>query len=160
VVVRALVQVCQAYGIHTVAEFVQDDGTLRLLREFGVDYAQGYAIEDLTPVAQRVVPLGPQPEAQPRPVSDRARLLRGRLLDHREAQRISRVPGLGVVGRGRAARPGPHAAERNASVRVLEKSAFVRDGDNLDGDVGLVWRFRVDRHDVPGLVTSSPRAIG
>jgi hypothetical protein len=45
-------------------------------------------------------------------------------------------------------------------VRVLEKSAFVRDGDNLDGDVGLVWRFRVDRHDVPGLVTSSPRAIG
>jgi PAS domain S-box-containing protein len=44
VVVRALVQVCQAYGIHTVAEFVQDDRTLRLLREFGVDYAQGYLV--------------------------------------------------------------------------------------------------------------------
>jgi EAL domain-containing protein (putative c-di-GMP-specific phosphodiesterase class I)/GGDEF domain-containing protein len=44
VLVRALVQVCQAYGIHTVAEFVQDERTLRLLREFGVDYAQGFLI--------------------------------------------------------------------------------------------------------------------
>ncbi|HEU4350137.1 MAG TPA: EAL domain-containing protein [Actinoplanes sp.] len=44
VLVRALVQVCQAYGIHTVAEFVQDEPTLRLLRELGVDYAQGYLI--------------------------------------------------------------------------------------------------------------------
>ena len=35
--------------------------------------------------------------------------------------------------------------ERNASVRVLEKSGFVRDGENLDGDVGVVWRFRRDR---------------
>jgi EAL domain-containing protein (putative c-di-GMP-specific phosphodiesterase class I)/GGDEF domain-containing protein len=44
VLVRALVQVCQAYGIHTVAEFVQDEPTLRMLREFGVDYVQGYLI--------------------------------------------------------------------------------------------------------------------
>jgi PAS domain S-box-containing protein len=44
VLVRALVEVCQAYGIQTVAEFVQDDATLRLLREIGVDYAQGYLI--------------------------------------------------------------------------------------------------------------------
>ncbi len=44
VLVRALVEVCQAYGIHTVAEFVQDEKTLRLLREFGVDFAQGYLI--------------------------------------------------------------------------------------------------------------------
>ena len=44
VLVRALVQVCQAYGIHTVAEFVQDEPTLRLLRELGVDYVQGYLI--------------------------------------------------------------------------------------------------------------------
>jgi EAL domain-containing protein (putative c-di-GMP-specific phosphodiesterase class I)/GGDEF domain-containing protein len=44
VLVRALVQVCQAYGIHTVAEFVQDEATLRLLRELGVDYVQGYLI--------------------------------------------------------------------------------------------------------------------
>ena len=50
VLVRALVQVCQAYGIHTVAEYVQDDATLRLLREFGVDYAQGYLIGRPKPV--------------------------------------------------------------------------------------------------------------
>jgi PAS domain S-box-containing protein len=52
VLVRALVQVCQAYGIHTIAEFVQDEPTLRLLRELGVDYVQGYLIGRPTPVRQ------------------------------------------------------------------------------------------------------------
>jgi PAS domain S-box-containing protein len=50
VLVRALVQVCQAYGIHTVAEFVQDEPTLRLLRELGVDYVQGYLIGRPSPI--------------------------------------------------------------------------------------------------------------
>lgn len=50
VLVRALVQVCQAYGIHTVAEFVQDEATLRMLRELGVDYVQGYLIGRPSPV--------------------------------------------------------------------------------------------------------------
>lgn len=50
VLVRALVQVCQAYGIHTVAEFVQDEPTLRLLREIGVDYVQGYLIGHPSPL--------------------------------------------------------------------------------------------------------------
>lgn len=52
VLVRALVQVCQAYGIHTVAEFVQDEPTLRLLRELGVDYVQGYLIGRPAPVEE------------------------------------------------------------------------------------------------------------
>jgi len=52
VLVRALVQVCQAYGIHTVAEFVQDARTLRMLRELGVDYVQGYLIGRPLPVSQ------------------------------------------------------------------------------------------------------------
>lgn len=51
VLVRALVQVCQAYGIHTVAEFVQDEPTLRMLRELGVDYVQGYLIGRPEPLA-------------------------------------------------------------------------------------------------------------
>ncbi|WP_433828623.1 sensor domain-containing phosphodiesterase [Actinoplanes sp. CA-015351] len=51
VLVRALVQVCQAYGIHTVAEFVQDEPTLRMLRELGVDYVQGYLIGRPSPVS-------------------------------------------------------------------------------------------------------------
>jgi len=55
VLVRALVQVCQAYGIQTLAEFVQDDATLRLLREFGVDYAQGYLVGRPEPVADLVL---------------------------------------------------------------------------------------------------------
>ena len=50
VLVRALVQVCQAYGIHTVAEFVQDQATLNLLRELGVDYVQGYLIGRPSPL--------------------------------------------------------------------------------------------------------------
>jgi PAS domain S-box-containing protein len=69
VLVRSLVQVCQAYGIHTVAEFVQDERTLRLLREFGVDYAQGYLIGRPEPVDEalaRGVPPGRRRRA-PRP---------------------------------------------------------------------------------------------
>ncbi|AGZ39534.1 putative diguanylate cyclase/phosphodiesterase with PAS sensor [Actinoplanes friuliensis DSM 7358] len=52
VLVRALVQVCQAYGIHTVAEFVQDEATLRMLRELGVDFVQGYLIGRPAPVEE------------------------------------------------------------------------------------------------------------
>ena len=52
VLVRALVQVCQAYGIHTVAEFVQDARTLQMLRELGVDYVQGYLIGRPVPLSE------------------------------------------------------------------------------------------------------------
>lgn len=52
--------------------------------------------------------------------------------------------------------------ERNASVRVLEKSGFVRDGENLDGDVGVVWRFRRDRDpaEPPGAAGTAAQASG
>jgi EAL domain-containing protein (putative c-di-GMP-specific phosphodiesterase class I) len=46
------VQVCQAYGIHTVAEYVQDEATMRMLREFGVDFVQGYLIGRPSPVEE------------------------------------------------------------------------------------------------------------
>lgn len=97
--VQAIVGLARSFDVETIAVGVEDLDTLALLREFGVDYAQGYAINDLTPVAQRVVPLSPQLDDAPRPVSDRARLLRGRLLDHRDAQRLSSVPGLVEVAR-------------------------------------------------------------
>lgn len=42
--VRAFVEVAQALDIRTVAEFVEDEGTVALLRELGVDYVQGYHI--------------------------------------------------------------------------------------------------------------------
>jgi len=98
--VQAIVALARSYEIETIAGGVEDLDTLALLRDFGVDYAQGYAINDLTPVARRVVPLAPPgDEAAIHAVSDRALLLRGRLLDHREAQRLSSVPGLVEVAR-------------------------------------------------------------
>jgi len=51
--------------------------------------------------------------------------------------------------------PGP-----NGSIRVLQKSGFHRHGENLDGDVGVVWRFCLDRPDAPESVPSSPHAAG
>jgi diguanylate cyclase (GGDEF)-like protein len=40
--VQAIVQIARGLGKTTIAEFVQDDDTTRLLREYGVDMAQGY----------------------------------------------------------------------------------------------------------------------
>ena len=44
VFVRALAEVANGFGKKTVAEFVEDERTLNMLRSFGVDYAQGYYI--------------------------------------------------------------------------------------------------------------------
>jgi EAL domain-containing protein (putative c-di-GMP-specific phosphodiesterase class I) len=43
-VVRALVELARGMGSSTIAEFVGDEATLALLRELGVDYAQGFHI--------------------------------------------------------------------------------------------------------------------
>ncbi|HTB69913.1 MAG TPA: EAL domain-containing protein, partial [Solirubrobacteraceae bacterium] len=43
-VVDALVGLVRAMGQETIAEFVGDRRTLELLRELGVDYAQGFEI--------------------------------------------------------------------------------------------------------------------
>lgn len=42
--VRALANVCRELGKRTVAEFVDSEESLRLVRAYGVDYAQGYLI--------------------------------------------------------------------------------------------------------------------
>jgi EAL domain-containing protein (putative c-di-GMP-specific phosphodiesterase class I) len=42
--VRALVQVARGLGMQTTAEFVGDEDTLRLLAQYGVDFAQGYHV--------------------------------------------------------------------------------------------------------------------
>ena len=42
--VKALTDVAKGLGKTTVAEFVEDAATLRLLEQFGVDFAQGYHI--------------------------------------------------------------------------------------------------------------------
>ena len=40
--VQAIVQIARGLGKTTIAEYVQDDATTQLLREYGVDMAQGY----------------------------------------------------------------------------------------------------------------------
>ena len=44
VITKALAEVVSGFGKRTVAEFVQDQTTIDLLRDYGVDYAQGYFI--------------------------------------------------------------------------------------------------------------------
>ncbi len=49
--VKAIVDIARGLGKLTIAEFVEDEATLALLRELGVDHAQGYHVG-------RPVPLG------------------------------------------------------------------------------------------------------
>lgn len=49
VLVRALVEVSRAYRLRTVAEFVENPEILTILQVLGVDYAQGYHIDQPKP---------------------------------------------------------------------------------------------------------------
>jgi len=51
-VVEATVGIAQGTGKKTIAEFVADDDTVRLLEESGVDYAQGYHVGRPRPLAE------------------------------------------------------------------------------------------------------------
>jgi len=51
-VVRAVVNLARDFGHRTIAEGVEDDETLELLRELGVDFAQGYVIGRPAPLAE------------------------------------------------------------------------------------------------------------
>ena len=50
-VVKALVDVARGMGKKTIAEFVGDEPTLSLLREYGVDYGQGFHLGHPQPVS-------------------------------------------------------------------------------------------------------------
>jgi EAL domain-containing protein (putative c-di-GMP-specific phosphodiesterase class I) len=50
-VVRAIVDVARGMGRQTIAEFVGDEPTLDVLRELGVDYAQGFHVGRPAPLA-------------------------------------------------------------------------------------------------------------
>jgi PAS domain S-box-containing protein len=43
-VVAAVVNLAQAFGLKTIAEGAEDDATLRILKELGVDHVQGFAL--------------------------------------------------------------------------------------------------------------------
>ena len=44
ILVKAMAEIAREFGKKTIAEFVQDDETLRLLRSYNIDYAQGYHV--------------------------------------------------------------------------------------------------------------------
>ncbi len=51
--VKAMAEVARGLGKHTIAEFVEDEETLRMLGEIGVDFAQGYFIGRPGPLPER-----------------------------------------------------------------------------------------------------------
>jgi len=53
---KAIINVCGKLGMKTVAEFVEDERTLAMLREIGVDYAQGFGIDRPGPVIKAFNP--------------------------------------------------------------------------------------------------------
>jgi diguanylate cyclase (GGDEF)-like protein/PAS domain S-box-containing protein len=55
-IVRALVGVCNGLGIKTVAEFVTDQRTMDMVRDLGVDFAQGYHLGKPEPVSSLRTP--------------------------------------------------------------------------------------------------------
>lgn len=61
-VVEAIVGLARGFGQQTIAEGVEDAETLQLLREYGVDFAQGYHVGRPAPVDAvfpiRAPPLG------------------------------------------------------------------------------------------------------
>lgn len=50
--VHSMAQLARGLHMKTVAEFVSDDETIQLLRQFGVDFAQGYHVGDPYPASE------------------------------------------------------------------------------------------------------------
>ena len=59
VIVEAIRDISQAMGLQTIAEFVENRKSLDVLREIGVDYAQGYLIHRPEPLEDLVASLLP-----------------------------------------------------------------------------------------------------
>ncbi|MFN3743015.1 MAG: EAL domain-containing protein, partial [Anaerolineales bacterium] len=51
-IVRAIAELARGLGRETIAEWVEDEATLRHVRDLGVDYAQGYHIGNPIPVPE------------------------------------------------------------------------------------------------------------
>ena len=66
-VVRSILTIANALGKRTVAEYVSDRETLQLLRELGVDYAQGFHVARPGPCERSDLSHIPDPGAQPPP---------------------------------------------------------------------------------------------
>jgi EAL domain-containing protein (putative c-di-GMP-specific phosphodiesterase class I) len=82
-IVQAIVKLAQGFNRKTIIEGIEDLATLTLLQEYGVDYAQGFAIGRPGPVdelddgdstsARPAAADRSRPLAGPRPIRPRAR---------------------------------------------------------------------------------------
>jgi diguanylate cyclase (GGDEF)-like protein/PAS domain S-box-containing protein len=59
--VKSINDLCQRLGKETIAEFAENARILEVLREIGVDYAQGYAVSEPRPVSEPRVVVDPRP---------------------------------------------------------------------------------------------------
>jgi EAL domain-containing protein (putative c-di-GMP-specific phosphodiesterase class I) len=50
-VIESVNNIGHAMGVQTIAEFIEQDTSLELLREIGVDFAQGYGINQPQPLS-------------------------------------------------------------------------------------------------------------
>jgi len=62
-IVRNFAAFGQQMGLQTVAEWVENERTLKLLRELGVDYAQGFLLDQPVPMALTAAETAPPPVA-------------------------------------------------------------------------------------------------
>ena len=59
VIVKSINDVAHSMGLLTTAEFVEDEETLAIVTDIGVDFAQGYAVGLPQPLPMRAAPGGP-----------------------------------------------------------------------------------------------------
>ena len=52
-IVKAIVNLAQGFGCRTIAEGVEDEATVSLLRDFGVDFVQGFHLGRPAPIIER-----------------------------------------------------------------------------------------------------------
>lgn len=64
--VTSIHQIAQSMSILTVAEFVEDDVTLEILKEIGIDFGQGYGIEMPLKFSEKIQQLKDSIPGQPR----------------------------------------------------------------------------------------------
>jgi EAL domain-containing protein (putative c-di-GMP-specific phosphodiesterase class I) len=60
VVVKAMVDIARGLGLKTIAEFVENEEIVAMLRSLGVDYAQGYHYGRPEPMPQPAAQLAAQ----------------------------------------------------------------------------------------------------
>ena len=52
-IVKAIVNLAQGFGCQTIAEGVEDEATVSVLRDFGVDFVQGFHLGRPAPIVER-----------------------------------------------------------------------------------------------------------